>query len=85
MKINPENLGILATAIVSIVGLIVSEVILNIEHKRLSENDEQAAGCRPNSHAGSVRYRSSAAILAAGSRSFPAPGSSFLDFLTLSK
>jgi hypothetical protein len=49
---------------------------------KLSENSELAAGCRQNPQAGSLRYRSSAGILPAGSRSFPAPCSSFLNFQT---
>ena len=53
--------------------------------KSRSENDELAAGCRPNPPAGSRRYRGSAGILPAGSRSFPAPGSVFLNFQTGSK
>ena len=52
------------------------------KRKSLFENVELAAGYRPNPHAGSVRHHGSAAILAAGSRSFPAPCSVFLNFQT---
>jgi glycosyltransferase involved in cell wall biosynthesis len=53
--------------------------------KRLSENDELAAGCRTNPQAGSLRYRGSAGFQPAGSRSFPAPCSRIVDFQKGSK
>lgn len=58
--------------------------LLGIGYESLSENGEPAAGCRPHPPAGSLRHRGSAGILPAGSRSFPAPCSRFLDFQTRS-